>query len=87
MLLALREECLALVERLHAAGYTNNSMYLRNMLVQPGPLSVPRSERTMERPSFRLIDFGRAVSRQSHESGFESMCEFDLSEAVDSLSL
>ncbi|KAI0767604.1 hypothetical protein C8Q74DRAFT_967035 [Fomes fomentarius] len=55
-----REECLALVERLHRAGVLHGSTYARNMLVQPGPLSAPRSERTMGHPSFRLIDLGRS---------------------------
>ncbi|KAI0761356.1 hypothetical protein BD413DRAFT_590580 [Trametes elegans] len=56
---AERMACLELIERLHAAGYTHNSTYVRNMLVQPGPLSAPRGERSMDCPSFRIIDFGR----------------------------
>ncbi len=29
------------------------------MLIQPGPLSAPRAARSLDTPSFRLIDFGR----------------------------
>ena len=51
-------------------------MYPRNMLIQPGPLSSPRKERTMDTPSFRVIDFGRA--EWAGTGGFESLCEDDL---------
>ena len=44
----------------------NGSMFLRNMVVQEGPLSMPREERTMEHPSFRVIDFGRGTSVERH---------------------
>ena len=30
------------------------------MLIQPGPLTVPPSKRSLASPSFRIIDFGRA---------------------------
>ena len=36
-------------------------MHDGNVLVQPGPLSMPFSERTMKDPSFRIIDFGNSV--------------------------
>ncbi|KAI8989009.1 hypothetical protein BD414DRAFT_485695 [Trametes punicea] len=58
-----RRKCLDLFRRLHAAGFTQGSAYRRNMLIQPGPLSVPRDERTVDLPSFRLIDFGRGEAR------------------------
>lgn len=32
---------------------------VRVELVQPGPLSAPRAARSLDTPSFRLIDFGR----------------------------
>ncbi|KAH9924990.1 uncharacterized protein BXZ73DRAFT_22658, partial [Epithele typhae] len=54
-----RESMLDTLERLHEAGFVNGSAYTRNMLVQPGPLSAPRGERSMDSPSFRVIDFGR----------------------------
>ncbi|KAI9060029.1 hypothetical protein FKP32DRAFT_1083589 [Trametes sanguinea] len=54
-----RYEILDLYERLHEAGFVQCSPYMRNMLVQPGPLSAPREQRSMDTPSFRIIDFGR----------------------------
>ena len=47
-------------------------MYVRNMLVQPGPLSRPREERTMDEPSFRIIDFGRVETREDDDSFVET---------------
>ena len=57
-----RLNCMQLVKRLHVAGFMQNSMYARNVLVQPGPLSAPPSVRSYATPSFRIIDFGRAVA-------------------------
>ncbi len=37
-------------------------MYRRNVLVQPGPLSVPRANRSLDEPSYRIVDFGRGSS-------------------------
>jgi hypothetical protein len=34
-------------------------MYARNIVVQPGPLSVPPENRSLDEPSYRIIDFGR----------------------------
>jgi hypothetical protein len=45
--------------RLHYAGFIQGSFYVRNILVQPGPLTAPPEERSKKTPSFRLIDFGR----------------------------
>ncbi|KAI0329800.1 hypothetical protein GY45DRAFT_1435189 [Cubamyces sp. BRFM 1775] len=55
-----RTECFSLILRLHDMGITQNSFYLRNILIQPGPLSMPPSMRSFKTPSFRIIDFGRA---------------------------
>jgi len=55
-------------ERLHDARFVQNSVYSRNILVQPGPLIHPREERSLDNPSFRLIDFGRANSYNEDES-------------------
>ncbi|EMD36822.1 hypothetical protein CERSUDRAFT_51449, partial [Gelatoporia subvermispora B] len=54
-----RCECYSHVVRLHHAGFVQNSFYVRNILVQPGPLTRPPAERSREIPSFRIIDFGR----------------------------
>jgi hypothetical protein len=40
-------------------------MYLRNILVQPGPLSRAPSARSLSCPSFRLIDFGRTEDEKT----------------------
>ena len=86
--MTLREECFSLVKRLHKAGFTNGSMYVRNMVVQPGPLNVPRPERTMKQPSFRIIDFGRAVSlRRTGKDTFEESAKYDLNMARSELLL
>jgi len=45
---------------LQNAGFLQGSIYPRNMLIQPGPLTLPPSERSLASPSFRIIDFGRA---------------------------
>ncbi|KAI0658078.1 hypothetical protein C8Q70DRAFT_1135933 [Cubamyces menziesii] len=55
-----RTECFSLMLRLHALKITQGSFYVRNVLIQPGPLSAPPSQRTLRIPSFRIIDFGRA---------------------------
>ncbi|KAI0366532.1 hypothetical protein BV20DRAFT_1124167 [Pilatotrama ljubarskyi] len=56
-----RTECFSLVLRLHMANITQGSFYVRNIMIQPGPLSHPPAARTFDRPSFRIIDFGRAA--------------------------
>ncbi|KAF2489571.1 hypothetical protein BU16DRAFT_566684 [Lophium mytilinum] len=48
-----------LYDRLHTLGFAHNSSYPRNIVVQPGPLSQPLCHRSMEHPSFRIIDLGR----------------------------
>ncbi|KAH9933090.1 hypothetical protein B0H21DRAFT_711749 [Amylocystis lapponica] len=55
-----RSECYSLILRLHYAGFTQGSLYVRNVVVQPGPLTIPPEERSMVCPSYRIIDFGRA---------------------------
>ncbi|KAI1792713.1 hypothetical protein LXA43DRAFT_1060411 [Ganoderma leucocontextum] len=56
-----RLRCLQLVKRLHAAGFAQGSMHVRNVVVQPGPLFAPPGARSYATPSFRIIDFGRGV--------------------------
>lgn len=57
-----RTECHSLYLRLHSEGYLHNSTYIRNIVMQPGPLSRHPEERSYLTPSFRLIDFGRSVN-------------------------
>jgi hypothetical protein len=52
---------MSMVLRIHRFGIIQNSMSTRNVLMQPGPLTVAPPLRSKHRPSFRIIDFGRAV--------------------------
>ena len=45
--------------RLNHLNIIQGSFYVRNVLVQPGPLSAPVEERSMDEPSFRLVSLGR----------------------------
>lgn len=47
--------------RLHDNGFSQNSIAERNLLVQPGPLTVAPHLRSLKTPSYRLIDFGRGL--------------------------
>ncbi|KAJ6615546.1 hypothetical protein B0H10DRAFT_1801377 [Mycena sp. CBHHK59/15] len=58
-----KAECFSMFLRLHSAGVLQKSPFKKNILVQPGPLTAPPSARSMESPSFRIIDFGRAIRR------------------------
>jgi len=51
---------------LHKAGFLQGSVYARNIVIQPGPLTVPPSKRSLASPSFRIIDFGRAEYKLYH---------------------
>ena len=42
--------------------FYQGSFYLRNIMIQPGPLTKPPRERSLDTPSFRIIDFGRGMS-------------------------
>lgn len=50
------------MERLHEARFVQESMYERNILIQPGPLNVPYANRSFDKPSYRIIDFGRGIN-------------------------
>jgi len=56
-----KEQIFGLLERLHVASFTQGSFYWRNIVVQPGPLTLPLEERSLDEPSFRIIDFGRGL--------------------------
>ena len=43
------------------------SPYARNVLVQPGPLTHPPERRSLDTPSFRVIDFGRGEAYKERE--------------------
>ncbi|KAF7331045.1 hypothetical protein MVEN_02444800 [Mycena venus] len=58
-----KAECFSMFLRLHLSGVLQKSAFKKNILVQPGPLTVPPQTRSMHSPSFRVIDFGRALWR------------------------
>ncbi len=57
--------------RLHELHITQGSFYVRNIMIQPGPLRFPPARRSFSRPSFRIIDFGRARSLDQLLAGKE----------------
>ncbi|KII95555.1 hypothetical protein PLICRDRAFT_170195 [Plicaturopsis crispa FD-325 SS-3] len=61
MTLDQKTECYSLFARLHYENISQQSVFTRNIVVQPGPLTRPPHERTMKHPSYRIIDFGRAI--------------------------
>lgn len=71
MRVGFRSECYSLMTRLHYAHFIQNSFYVRNILVQPGPLTAPPHKRSKKTPSFRLIDFGRAMEYGVWKEDFE----------------
>ncbi|KAH9848141.1 hypothetical protein C2E23DRAFT_740245 [Lenzites betulinus] len=54
-----RTECFSLIQRLHHLEIIQGSFYVRNIMVQPGPLTAPPAARSYDTPSYRIIDFGR----------------------------
>ncbi|RPD60675.1 hypothetical protein L227DRAFT_547709 [Lentinus tigrinus ALCF2SS1-6] len=54
-----RTECFSLLLRLHNLLIRQGSFYVRNVMIQPGPLTLSPERRSFAHPSFRLIDFGR----------------------------
>jgi hypothetical protein len=63
-----RDTIIGMFDRLHNARFIQGSAYERNVLVQPGPLTQPRAERSLNYPSYRLIDFGRGECFDGDES-------------------
>lgn len=49
--------------RLHLQNVVQNSFHVRNIMMQPGPLTAPQHARSDKTTSFRIIDFGRAEAR------------------------
>jgi hypothetical protein len=48
-------------------------MYKRNVLVQPGPLTVPLANRSLDEPSYRIIDFGRGITLDVNGYSLEAL--------------
>ncbi|KAF8464801.1 hypothetical protein DFH94DRAFT_784617 [Russula ochroleuca] len=59
--LSQRQDIGKLLKRLHKANFVQGSFYERNILIQPGPLTLPHAERSYTEPSYRIIDFGRGL--------------------------
>ncbi|KAH8985778.1 hypothetical protein EDB86DRAFT_2323457 [Lactarius hatsudake] len=59
---------LGMFDRLHNARFIQRSIHRRNILVQPGPLTHPLAERSLDNPSYRIIDFGRGGCYDGDES-------------------
>lgn len=57
----LRAQASAMYASLHRAGFLQCSVKRSNIAIQPGPLCLPSVERSYDNPSFRILDFGRAV--------------------------
>ncbi|KDQ10306.1 hypothetical protein BOTBODRAFT_36409, partial [Botryobasidium botryosum FD-172 SS1] len=63
----------SLLRRLHIAGFLQGSFYERNVVVQPGPLCLPPDQRTMDNPSYRIIDFGRGRTTRDYPPSFDKL--------------
>jgi hypothetical protein len=64
----VRIEMYSLFCRLHQVKIAQRSAALRNMVMQPGPLTVPPHKRSMAHASFRVIDFGSGRIRDNCDS-------------------
>jgi len=58
-------------------------MFERNVLVQPGPLTVPPANRSPDEPSYRIIDFGRGLSLCVNKSSLRALIREAESEQRD----
>ena len=66
------------------------SFYVRNVMIQPGPLTAPPSRRSFDTPSFRIIDFGRGQKFRSGSDtvrAFQAEMRDELKEAREELLL
>ncbi len=66
-----------LLHRLHEAKFTQGSMHRGNVVIQPGPLNVPRANRSLDTPSFRIIDFGRGLDFGAMDRNMDDEAEED----------
>ena len=48
--------------RLHSEGFLHQSPYPRNVVMRPGPITAPPWERSLSKPNFHLIDYGRSIN-------------------------
>ncbi|KAH9987083.1 hypothetical protein BJV77DRAFT_950510, partial [Russula vinacea] len=80
--LSQRQHISKLLRCLHDANFVQGSFYDRNIVVQPGPLTLPYAERTYTEPSYRIIDFGRGLAYRINRS-FEDICRDAKEERLD----
>lgn len=69
----IREEVFSLFLHLHNSDVIHKSPYARNILIQPGPLTRPPIQRSINTPSFRLIDFGRTERLENYTAKAHSV--------------
>ena len=84
-LMSYRMFCTLLTILFHDAGFVHSAPTADKILVQPGPLTVPPSQRSFDDPSWRLIDFGcgdglalRGDDRPFYNVEFRSAADADL---------
>jgi hypothetical protein len=79
-----REEVYSLFLHLHNSDFLRNSPYVRNILIQPGPITRPSNERSIVTPSFRIIDFGPTERHETYLAEARGATKEDLEiEAAD----
>ncbi|KAI0290149.1 hypothetical protein BC826DRAFT_1028346 [Russula brevipes] len=69
-----RTQMMTLFRHLHGVNVVQGSVYPRNILVQPGPLTLPCARRSLDEPSYRIIDFGRAECLDENCESIEELC-------------
>lgn len=83
-----RNECASLLYRFHDSGWLHGSIYPRNILEKPGPISEFPAFRGLGhdalhpeggKRSFRLIDFGRS---ETYGNGMEAISERSVVERI-----
>ncbi|KAF8905708.1 hypothetical protein CPB85DRAFT_1224568 [Mucidula mucida] len=81
-----REVLYSFVVRLQRAGVCHGSFKSANALQQPGPISAPPPERSLDTPSFRLIDFGRTEKREDvSEREWRALCREEMDDVKDEI--
>jgi hypothetical protein len=78
-----REEIYSLFLHLHNSDFLHNSPCVRNILIQPGPLTRPPNERSIVTPSFRIIDFGRTERYETYLASARGATKEDLERAAE----
>ncbi|KAF8508592.1 hypothetical protein BU17DRAFT_56679, partial [Hysterangium stoloniferum] len=71
-----KAEIMVMFQRFHDAGFLHRSIARRNILAQPGPpnkdmmlATCPLWARSPNKPSFRIVDFGRTINLNEENTG------------------